>query len=285
MAQMKGWKPTKRVQYLIWYGDEDLDIASGESPADAVKTFVKNHADSIDGLAVNHGVSKEEFIVALRAKIFEPDADEDGGLQPRDIKSINSEKTRATIEQWLNTNSLPYDIIFQFGEGDETGTVQPTPDAITFVKTGNAGRDALTPHMILHTFGHAVVGSNTEELESLIGERLQQITGQTFPNVHINYESKQRAIIALCKLLHMKAAEITLKDQKSYMRGRGFPTLKEAIYEIMAIYVRNGQIKIGPNKYCDFPAHPEQCNALKALLERHCKKYLDRCVGKVVYDD
>lgn len=268
MAELAGWHPTKRERHIIYYNGEDQDIAYGESSEEAIQDFLGK--DNGQRLADIHGVTVPEFVVGLTAvRDIPKDKEGDNDFRPADIKLINADKTRRTIENWLNANPTPYRFIIKFGNGTKT---QPTPGVITFVKEGNAGGDLLLPHMILHTLGHAVVGYDTSDVSETLSLLFTPILGHR--------ASEDDLIIPMCKLLHMKAAEMTIKEHP-----RGFPTFQEMMYEVMAVYVKNGRVKVAPNKLCDYKIEPNVCAAIKHILEKFCKEALDYRVGRVVYDE
>lgn len=275
MAQLSGWNPTKEYMFVVSLNHngeiEEQDFAYGENPNDAIAKFVNiyNH-EELEKIANIYGMTAEQYAASLTAKPASAEEVADSSaFSKRDVRSINDERTRAAIEKWLNDNPTPYHWIIYFGG---TGSrIEPTPGAITFVKHGNAGGDTLTAHMILHTIGHAVVYYDTEDLIDTLRPVFAPVTGN---------DDEDSMMMDLCKLLHMKAAAFTLMGHK-----RGFPDFNEMVYEIMAIYIKNGRIKIAPNKYCDYPATPEFCATIKATLENYCRTKLDSKVGRVVWDE
>lgn len=270
MAELAGWHPTKQQRYIIYYNGEDQDTAYGESPEEAIQDYLSGDMDGGQRHADITGVSLPEYLAGLTAVLDIPkDNEGDTDFRPADIRLINSEKTRKTLQDWLNNNPTPYRYIIKFGTGTDT---KPTPGVITYVKTGNAGGDPLTPHMILHTMGHAVMGYGFD-----VEEDLQQI----FHRILGDDPGQSDGLIEpLAKLLHMKAAEHTIRKTTS-----AFLTFGELMYEVLAVYVKNGKIKVAPNKFCDYEIDQHTCTLIRAMLERECKGALDRAVGRVVYDE
>lgn len=268
MAELAGWYPTRRQRYLVSYNGKEQDAAYGGSPEEAIRDYLGD--DGGERMAGFEGVPVAEYVAGLTATLEEP-TDGDGltDFRTRDIKLINADKTRRTLETWLNANPTPYRFIIKFGDGTKT---EPTPGVITYVKEGNAGGDALTPHMILHTLGHAIMAYQGDDEADAIGMLLQPSLGYR--------ASDDDLIIPLSKLLHMKAAELTIQEHP-----RGFPTFQELLYEVLAVFVKNGRVKVAPNKHCDFQVTPEVCASIKHILEKSCQEMLDRAVGRVVYDD
>lgn len=276
MSELVGYDPTDKEQYAIYYKGELQDMAYGRTPEEAIKEYLNGLI--ISAKASKYGVTKEQYIAALSA---EPDFDYSTSpyLSPTDIKVINLDKTRQTLESWINSNPLPYKFKIVFGKK----TVDPTPGAITYVKTGNIGRDPLTPYMILHTLGHAIIEDDTTEVSKSIIKifRRSALFAKSAKSTFQSLIFKESLIIPLCKLLHMKAAALTILDNNR----RGFPTFEELMYDVLAVYVKNGKVKVEPNKYCDYEIEPEACTAIKKILEDFCSSKLDSAVGKVVYDD
>ncbi len=275
MAQVAGWvHPTTHEFEVVYVDDEGheevLDKAAGPTPEEALEKFVADHGDLIGDMATANETTVPEYVSHLRA--VEP-AIGDGlstVLTKSDKKSITGGKTERTVTAWLNANPLPHKILFKFGS-DEIEDV-PTPGVITFVKLGNAGGDTLTPHMILHTLGHALVGYNVLPT----AERLYNLFESLGHPIH----DADDLIMPVSKLLHMRAAKLTILN-----KNRGFPTFEELLNEVTGVYVKNGRIKIAPNEYCDYQITPEQCDYVKKVFETSCRGFLDRAVGRVIYDD
>lgn len=259
MAELSGWQPTRDQQYLVYFGDEEIDSVVADSEEDAIRRFLEAWPEYAD---------KRQ---SLRAKTRKSDSG-DANFSNKDIEFINSDWTRLTIQSWLNNNPLNYRFIFVFAG---TGT-KPTPGAITFIKSGNAGGDALTPHMILHTLGHALVGHNDDVMYEL-QPILQDVLGHELVPTDID---DRHVVVPICKLLHMNAAKLTLKGS-----NRGFPTFSEMLYEITGVYVKNGKVKIAPNEFCDFKIGVEHCQQIQQVLHNFCNHRLDLAVGRIVYDE
>ena len=278
MAALAGWHPTRRIQYIIYYDEKELDNASGSSPQEAIKDWLKGYSEEY--IQKHYNMSLAEFAQKLTAKESDQDED-DTDLTRKDIKSINSPKTRAKIEQWLNNNPLDYRIVVAFGSVEEHN-LQPTPGVITFVKLGNAGGDVLTPHMILHTFGHAVGTYNRHQLivDNMFTE-IERILGPIRGRSGATREHDDSGIVIdLCKLLHMRAAHFTVTGS-----NRGFPTAEEVGFELIGIYTKNGNIKVSPNQYCDYPIGLDRCTKIRKIIEKYCQQMLNDCVGNIIMDD
>lgn len=289
MAELTSWHPTKEQLYRIFYGGEDSEENTyGDSPQDAINSFIKRYSPdelvgAIAGITHNAEITPAEFIRNLHAVLI-PDADaaENNAFKTQDIQSINSNKTRLLVQNWLNANPTPYRWKIIFGHTTHK-EIHPTPGIITFVKLSNPGGDTLSAHMILHTAGHAAasmieMGNVEADLAAMIN------TIHTTNRVQLDNRNDRgdthAEMVAICKLLHMRAAKLTIQGHP-----RGFPVMDEMINEIIGIYIKNGRIKIAPNEFCDYPITPAQCAAIKSYLEAVCKHALDGCVGQVIYDD
>ncbi len=269
-AVLVDYVATKNLEYHIFYKDEFVaEDYYAPSEEKALQDFLKDEGESLQDEADRYGITLEEFISGLRAEYSGNNASEYTGFTPADIKSINNAKVIQTIEDWLNQSPLPYKfaIIIEVGLNSK-----PTPGVITYVKTGNAGGDVLTPFMILHTMGHALVNYNSYELQIQVEQILESIVA--------DFGDENTLVLALCKLLHTKAAIYTVKGSK-----RAYPTFDEVLYDLMAIYIIKGRITVKPNQYCDYEISQEQCMTIKNILEGYCRKTLDNVVGKVVYDN
>lgn len=267
MASLSGWEPTRELQYTVSVDGEEIDYVSAESPEEAVERF-KKQFPGYEG----------EITASLENR-----SDGDTSFTAADIKSINNDSTRQQIEKWLNDNKTPYSWIIRFGKQNSPIRVKPTPGAITFMKSGNVGGDTLTPHMVIHTIGHAVVNYD-DTLCDIFVKFLGPIAGSGGRDGARYASERDRdhdsVLIPACKLLHMRAAKITVQGGK-----RGFPSLDELVNEVMAIYIKNGSVTVRPNELCDFKISSDVCNALQQAIHDYCKGRLDGCVGKVVYDD
>lgn len=198
----------------------------------------------------------------------------------QDLKLLALDKTRRTIEQWLNANPTPYRYALAFGSNVDELMGLRRPGVITFVKQGNPASDPLTPHMILHTMAHAISAGMyaSSDLADIVRDVLGGVLGRGFDEDE--EEDDAELLLKLCMLLHMKAAEYTLSGSP-----KRFPNLHEACIEMLAVYIKNGAVKIGPNEFCDYHIDAGALRQLKSRLEAACDGFLSRSVGTVLFDD
>jgi hypothetical protein len=261
MAKLSGWGSTDKIGWSVYDNGDEVDVVQASNERDAVELIAAEYDLDPETLTAAPTEDKDEYY---------------DGLRKRDIKSINSESTRKTIENWLNNNKTPYEWAFYFGDTPYPGE---TPGVITFVKYGNAGGDILTPHMILHTVGHAVMSSRNEN--TLIDLLVDFAAKYCNVNVRDDEDNETKLIIPICKFLHMKAAFSTLKGIERW----SFPTINEVVYEMVGIYVKNGHVKFKANEYNNFNINPKIVNNIENKINDHIREKLDDCVGTVIYDD
>lgn len=271
MAELVGWHPTREQPWLIYHDGHELERAYGATSDEAIANFTKRYPKIVSISAAEAGVNTEEWIDGLTAKPIPFDRSEPYGFSPGDIKSINMDSTLKTIQGWMNDNPTPYKWIMKFGRQKAAAT----NGRITFVKEGNVGGDLLTPHMILHTVGHAICAATR-----LDDQLYRLIEKWVLKYARPKYNEESHILLQFCKLLHMKAAIATLKGSKS-----GFPDLIEVANELAGIYAKHGRVKIAPNSYCDFQVSQEQCEGIRSSIESLCAGALDSLVGGVIYDE
>lgn len=262
MAKLRGWGPTNKIGWTVYDNKEMIDVVDADNEQEAIKL-----------IAIDYELDPKTMTAA-------PSEDEDenyDGLTRRDIKSINSDNTRKTIENWLNNNKTPYEWAFYFHEAPRP---EQAHDVITFVKYGNIGGDILTPHMILHTVGHAVMSGRKVE-DILIGIFLDFAVKYCNVDIKEDEDNETKLIIPICKFLHMKAAFSTLKGVKRW----SFPTINEIIYEIVGIYIKNGHVKFEANQYNDLNVDPKIVKNIENTINNHIREQLDSCIGTTIYDD
>ncbi len=143
MAQIVSWQSTNNYRWDVFVNSEWVDELFAPDEESAIAQYAEENPE-IDPQTIT--VTVDDAVEAL---------------DRADIKLINSEQTRRQIESWLNNNNTPYRWAFYIGGEYDP---QPTPGIITFHKFGNAGGDPLTPHMILHTAGHALSNRSGFEL-------------------------------------------------------------------------------------------------------------------------
>ena len=97
---------------------------------------------------------------------------------------------------------------------------------------------------------------------------------------HCTFYNSNEFVYQLCKLLHMKTAHNTIKNNDGGLTG-----YSELVNELIGIYVKNGRIKVAPNEHCDYEIDQETCYYIKYNLEEYCENALQSCVGKTIYDD
>ena len=287
MAELAAWRsPAQINHYTVYYGNgtlyDKLGIIAATNEQEAISKL-KDHPK-----LKNHDFSQ----IALELD----ERPERGTLEyfgNTDVELIRKEKTRKTIEQWLNDNDTPFSWIMVFDDQSRSydrsqnkvysferqNDLLPTPGKITFLKSGNAGEDPLTPHMILHTIGHAV----TNHFGEAKLNRLKLDIGEILINEKImtNYRTDVM-MTKLCQLLHMKSA---LKTVSGVMDPRKIVNFDELVNEVVAIYVKNGRIKVEPNQYCEFDISQQAINDIKSYLELYCHDALTACVGQIIEDD
>lgn len=270
-AKLVDYVATKNLEYHIYYQDDFVaEEYYAPSEEQAIQDYIEDEGELLQDEAARYGITMEEFISGLRAKYPGRDYEQYTGFTPADIKSVNNAKVRQTIEDWLNQSPLPYK--FSIIIGVEYYHKKPTPGVITYVKTGNSGGDVLTPFMILHTMGHALVNYNSEDISIQVSDLLESIVG----DFGIDADA---FVFALCKLLHTRAAIYTIKGSK-----RAYPTFDEVLYDLVAIYIIKGRITVKPNQYCDYDISQEACNTIRQMLEEFCRSILDKAVGTIVSD-
>lgn len=276
MARLEKWDDKSKQQYEIRLGPYNtstlLMSVDADTPEEAIEKYVgsKPFKKHIRDYGYEH--DPDQMAGLLRAV---PSAK--GGYRSfstQDIKVIKLEKTKHQIEQWLNDN--PHDFVWSihFGRQDP----EPTPGVITFHKVGNSGGDVLSPHMILHTAAHAVCPLD------LVGE----IAGEFYKILKKRRESTKRDeqddyVVDMCKLLHFKSAIKTAREDESGNGGANDP--HEAIYDMVAIYIKNGRVKIAPNEYCDFEVDQTILKNASERINAMIYHILKRAVGMVVTDD
>lgn len=262
MATLKGWHPSRNTEWIVrgkWIdGTEFDDVFIAGSAEEAIQQAVEDVPD-LDVHSLTATLSE-----------YEKDEKESGffdNLTQNDIQSINSDKTAKQIEKWLNDNNTPYEWIIYF---NPKNSIPPTPGAITFVKHGNIGGHILSPHMILHTAGHAIVGYDATLPKAL----------EEFAHFISNDKLEDKQILTICKFLHMQAAKSTLKGNNKW----AFPTMNEVVYEMLGIYIKNGRVKFEPNEYCDIDVDQNVIQYMRDIINNYCKLKLDSVVGRVVID-
>ncbi len=282
MAQLKSYVATpnkiKKYQVADRKTYKKLGFAKGNTRDEAISAFLAER-DLDDSYA--------ERLIA-----FEHGS---GNFSAGDIKSTTDPNTQKQIEEWLNANQDQY--VWHILIGQNHTDVEPDPKAITFAKTGNVGRDTLQPHMILHTVAHAVLEGDHSDFEAqrYIREFWADVVKRLPENQKPQHGNPNDIVIdAATQFLHFKSAlnwqKLHHSDELSDSRKKAIKNLsaisiQEVVNDMMAIYIRNGRIKIAPNQYTKIEMKSRQLEKFRANVEKIFRKALDKCVGKVITGD
>jgi len=126
-----------------------------------------------------------------------------------------------------------------------------TQNHITFVKNGTSGH-VLTPWMILHTLGHAVV----------------------------DYIGEDTKIVELVRAIMYQLDKASIFHFKSAKESEIYNNTNELVHELIAEFLwHGGRIRINP-----VFANNEDIKTKVATIESRIKTTLDYCVGQIVYD-
>lgn len=133
----------------------------------------------------------------------------------------------------------------------------PIAGRITYAKNGSSG-DPMTPWMMLHTMGHAIVGRD----ETWIIQMLK----------NLNPDGKSTVFLKS----HLKFKSVENMNNVNVKSKLGHNLWSELVYELFAEYMWNGTIRLKQNDKDVF----ETMEKIKAIF----KNCLERSVGKIIVD-
>jgi len=174
---------------------------------------------------------------------------ERGIFNSRDRVVISHPKTLETLEKVLSKHRWTFNILLyeanskdDFFQKISDWMIQnqiPKEGRITFAKNGSSG-DAMTPWMILHTMGHALLGYglHREDAYNRIRDELRnlckQLIAQEFPE-----DSREVTVIGK----YLKFKSVTNINNNNVKAKLG-TSIAEFIYELFAEFMWNGKIRL-----------------------------------------
>lgn len=226
-----------------------------------------------------------------------------GAFVQRDRKLITKPAIAQQLERILNKSGYTFNVLFIESWAADQGNYQrivaeylrdkqiPTQGRITYVKNGSSG-DPLSPWMILHTMGHAVMQDTRplwNVLEQFYREHIRSYTSVP-EEIDKDFDSEhQRVATFVSRFLAFRSARV---------KGQNALVISELCYELFAEYMWNGGF-IRFNKPTDGRVVPfsrelmpraavkindSTINIVRRHIEEVLATYLKNCVGKVVYD-
>jgi hypothetical protein len=317
MAELAGYhpNPSQQKEYNISYDGKLLRYDTGLPPGSLIEINAENAQEAVEQFisggdareyAEREEIPYELFVRGLSASIV-------NRRLAADRKLMNAPKTVQTLTDWFNNNETKYRFIFYISP-DYHKRIEKTPGVITCVipltYENVDGIHPLTPFMILHNLGHAVndqegmgidgglyksirgilFGASQSQADSEEDDELYAQARRGSPSSRIR-EEYNKVILTMSKLLHTRAAlktcivnpnASTLDEVKTRLSG-GYDDWDEIVNDLIAVYAKNGRVKVTPNKYCDFNVSEEQLLAIRNIIASTISGMLDQAVGQVIY--
>jgi len=197
----------------------------------------------------------------------------------RDKTLISHPKTSRVLEEKLKSSGFNFNILFieippgettVYYEGDVERYIKKNniqkDNHITFAKNASTGH-LLTPWMILHTLGHALVEHDVK------GKQLHVGMDDSIKTVKsVFHQGIWRGIKSLETPFIFKSA-----------LNKTILNLSELRHELVAEYLWNGQIRMTPD-LDKLVSGQEVILHEVNKIELAIKKMLESCIGKVIYD-
>jgi len=213
----------------------------------------------------------------------------EGRFSKKDRAALSSNKTLKTLEDRLARSGHNFNIVMFEGEpptgsGREAKWIRQaetflkekgiqTQGHITFVKNGTSGH-VLTPWMVLHTMGHAMLNQNPRknEFREIVADIEAKICGITRTTIN-DLRPDTNCMRRLGELLMFSSAQPKADETLD----------KDELYhELIAEYLwHGGRIRTKPQQD---PKKDRNAKWIARKFEDLIKNTLDQLVGKVVYD-
>ncbi len=278
MAKLGSYKatPSGINTYLVKFKHYPLGNIKALSPEHAVKKYINENPD----------------FEGDKNLLFAEITNNDINFTKSDIKSITNPDTEKQISDWFNANQDQYTWHIVLSDNYDFQS-EPDPDGITFVKTGNVGRDTLQPFMILHTTAHAVL-SYSKRTPEYIKDGIRKWVWQLAGNKDSKPIPEHTVIDFMTQHLHFKSALNWQRSRKdtslNYSRQQKVKkleaaSLEELLYDMLAIYIKNGKIKVEPNQYAEENVDSGNLARFKNWIEDTFREALDSVVGKIIMDE
>ncbi|RDJ35665.1 MAG: hypothetical protein DWQ19_12670 [Crenarchaeota archaeon] len=197
-----------------------------------------------------------------------------GVYNTHDRLVISHPKTVQTLERVLSRRKWTFNIILYESQNQKlTGFKKlianwmrqngiPTEGRITFAKNGSSG-DAMTPWMILHTMGHALIDEGGDFYDEVFNT-LEDITYLLdFPGATATPEQWTHVMGQIFQFKSINNNKIKIRE--------------EFIYELFAEYLWNGQIRLKAETSADIVRYIQH-------IEKVFSSALQQAVGNIVVD-